>query len=119
MRVGSRRGLVVAGLLGVAQALAAPAPGRYDGELCVAVGAGRQTCGPAELQLARDGLASARIDDVVYRLQLRRDEVAVLLTQGAGQLGEFVADYRWQGDTLLFADLDRSARYELRFRRRR
>ncbi len=119
MRRAAPRLAVVAILAIGAGAAAAPAPGTYDGELCVAVGAGRQSCGKAELRLGRNGLASARVDDVVYRLQLRRDEVAVLLTQGAGELDQFVADYRWDGATLRFADLEKAARYEFRFQRRR
>lgn len=119
MRRGGQR--LVALAIGAISAgvAAAPAPGTYDGELCVTVGAGRQSCGKAELKLGRDGLASARVDDVIYLLQLRRDEVAVLLTQGAGELDQFVADYRWDGSTLRFADLEKAARFELRFQRRR
>ncbi len=121
MRSRRLRGPILAVLAFAAAAAVAapPPPGRYGGELCVTVGAGRQSCGPAELRLDGDGTASARVDDVVYRLQLRRDEVAVLLTQGAGELDQFVADYRWEGHTLRFADVERAARYELRFGRRR
>ncbi len=112
-------GLGVAIGAGVSAA-AAPGPGRYDGELCVTVGAQQTSCGKAQLEVQPRGLASARVDDIVYRLQIRPGhEVAVLLTQGAGELDAFVAEGGWVGRDLRFADADRQSRYALKFGRRR
>ncbi len=94
---------------------ARPAPGRHAVELCVATGAAAPSCGPAQVDLGRDGALRLRIDDVVYHLQLRSSQVEVVLTHGAVQIDEFTVPYAWAGSALTFVDDERSARYEIRF----
>jgi hypothetical protein len=107
--------------LGVVGAFAAPAPapGRYDAQLCVATGPAGPSCGPAELELRTNGEANVRVADIVYRLQLNSSQVEVVLMQGTMQLDEFVANYEWAGRSLLFEDKDKNARYEVKLGERR
>lgn len=116
-----RRAPAIAALVAVAASAssivaAAPEPGRFDGELCVATRAGEPpTCGAADVELGRGGRVSVRVADIVYRLDLGRAELEVTTMHGAMQIDEFRAAYRWSGDTLEFADPDKDVRYEVRF----
>jgi opacity protein-like surface antigen len=104
----------VLAVLGMANANAAPAVGRYDARLCVATSVeAAPSCGPAQVDWRSGQRVQVQISDVVYRLKLHSSQLDVVLTQGSMQLDEFSADYAWQGDTLQFADRDKGARYEL------
>lgn len=123
MRRAGVRVVIVGAALWVGAAAAAvsngrPTIGRHDGELCVATGTNPPSCGPAQVELRRNGSARVRIDDIVYLLQLRSIRVEVVLMHGAMQIDEFVAPYDWVGSTLQFIDGDRSTRYEVRFNKR-
>ncbi len=108
--------LALIGTAAGASVLAAPpAPGRYDGELCVATSDAAPRCGPAQLELLRSGAAAARVADLVYVLQMRGNEVAVVLMQQGMQLDDFTVPFAWSGRTLQFYDRARSTSYELRF----
>jgi hypothetical protein len=98
---------------------AAPPAGRYDGQLCVTTSAEAPSCGPVEVDLDARGAASVLVNDIVYRLKLRPTKVDVVLMQGPMQLDEFSVPYEWKGAALQFADDEKSARYELRFGKRR
>ena len=121
--------MVQAGLWIVCAALAAgsasaaasegrPAVGRHAGELCVATASATPSCGPAQVDLRRDGSARVRIDDLVYRLQLHSSQVEVVLMHGAMQVDEFTVPYEWVGSSLQFNDDERKVRYEVRFTKR-
>jgi len=103
----------------LAAGAAAPAAGHYDAQLCVATSPAGPSCGPAEVELRANGDARVRIADIVYRLQLNSSQVEVVLMQGTMQLDEFVASYEWVGRSLLFADKDKNARYEVKLGDRR
>jgi hypothetical protein len=100
-------------------AQAAPAPGQYDAELCVALGAAAPSCGPADLDWRRAGQARLRVSDIVYTLRLRTSQVDVALLHGAMQIDDFTAIYEWSGDTLRFVDAAKNVSYEVRFGRAR
>jgi len=126
MSVGVKRAVV--GTLGCAWALAsagasaqaAPAPGRYGGELCVTTPASAAPgCGPAEVELQAGGGARVRISDISYRLLIKSSQVEVVLMHGGMQIDEFVSMYEWVGLTLQFADTDKRARYALRLTERK
>lgn len=108
--------LALAAALHAAAAAAQPtSPGRYDGQLCVATHADvAPSCGAAEVELASRQRLSVRISDVVYRLQLHSAQLDVTMMQGRMQIDEFSAAYLWRGDTLLFGDPAKDARYEIR-----
>ena len=121
--------MVQAGLWIVCAALAAgsasaavsegrPVVGRHAGELCVATASAAPSCGPAQVDLRRDGSARVRIDDLVYRLQLHSSQVEVVLMHGAMQVDEFTVPYEWVGGALQFNDDERKVRYEVRFTKR-
>jgi hypothetical protein len=95
-----------------------PAVGRHAGELCVATGPTEPNCGPAQVDLRRDGSVRVRIDDLVYHLQLHSSQVEVVLMHGAMQVDEFTVPYAWVGRSLQFNDDERQARYEVRFLKR-
>ena len=96
-------------------ALGAPAPGRHDAQLCVALGAAAvPSCGAAEVEWQSGGAARVRVDDISYRLRLRSSQIEVVLMHGTMQIDEFVAPYEWVGEVLRFADAAKSAHYELR-----
>lgn len=104
----------IALLLAAAGALAAPDPGRYDAELCVAVTGAARQCGPVRVDVfARDRL-SVRLADIVYLLQLHSSQVEIVLMHGTMQIDGFVAPYEWLDRTLQFDDLEKRTRYELR-----
>ena len=110
------RGAVAASLLGWAlTAVAAPAPGRYAGELCVATRPGdAPSCGPAEIELHASGQLSVTLADIVYRLRLRTSQLDVTTMQGRMQIDAFDAPYEWAGPVLRFEDAAKSVRYEIR-----
>lgn len=95
-----------------------PTVGRHAGELCVANASAEPSCGPALVELRRDGSARVRINDLVYRLQLHSSQVEVVLMHGAMQIDEFTVPYAWVGRSLQFTDDERRVRYEVRFERR-
>ena len=92
---------------------AAPAPGRYDAQWCVALSEAAPSCGPAQVDWRNGQQVRVQVSDIVYRLKLHSSQLDVVLMQGSMQLDEFSADYAWQGDTLQFADRAKGARYEL------
>jgi len=94
-----------------------PSIGRHAAQLCVATAAAAPSCGPAQVDLRRDGSARVRIDDVVYQLQLHSSQVEVVLMHGAMQIDEFTVPYEWVGRNLQFNDDERQVRYEVRFTR--
>jgi hypothetical protein len=95
-----------------------PTVGRHAGELCVANASTEPSCGPALVELRRDGSARVRINDLVYRLQLHSSQVEVVLMHGAVQIDEFTVPYAWVGRSLQFTDDERNVRYEVRFARK-
>jgi hypothetical protein len=96
-------------------AWAAPAPGRYQATLCVAVSASAPpSCGPAELEVRSAARAEVRVADIVYRLNLRPAQVDVTTLHGRVQVDEFSAEYTWHDDVLSFVDTEKQARYEVR-----
>jgi hypothetical protein len=114
MRAGVVPIAVVATLLAGA-ATAQPAAGRYDGQLCVATRPGVEpSCGAADVDVPNARRLTVRVADIVYRLALRKDRLDVALMQGSMEIDEFSAAYRWSGDTLLFGDPEKDARYEIR-----
>ena len=92
-----------------------PAAGQHAAELCVATSNAAPSCGPAQVELRRDGSARVRIDDITYHLQLHSSQVEVVLMHGAMQIDEFTVPYEWLGPSLRFIDEERHARYEIRF----
>ena len=99
----------------VATAPAMPSAGRYEGRLCVATSNAAPDCGPADVVLQPGGLASVRISDIEYRLQLRGGAtVDVVLMHGTMQIDGFSAPYAWQGSALQFSDDEKHVRYEVR-----
>ncbi|MEP7298280.1 MAG: hypothetical protein ABI702_19020 [Burkholderiales bacterium] len=111
-------GWLAAGSASAALSEGRPAVGRHAGELCVATASAAPVCGPAQVDLRRDGSARVRVDDVVYRLQLHSSQVEVVLMHGAMQIDEFTAPYDWVGSALQFNDDERQVRYEVRFTKR-
>lgn len=94
---------------------ARPEVGRHAAELCVTAMTAEPSCGPAQVDLRRDGSVRIRIDDIVYRMQLRGSQIDVVLMHGAVQVDEFSVAYEWVGNSLKFNDDDRRVRYEVRF----
>lgn len=113
--------VALAASLFAAVAAAQPASsGRYDGQLCVATRPDVQPrCGTAEVDVSSGHRLSVRVADVVYRLDLREAQLDVTMMQGRMQIDEFSAAYQWKGDTLLFGDPAKDARYEIRVGTRR
>ena len=107
-----------AGVAAAAVSEGRPAVGRHAGELCVASASAEPSCGPALVELRRDGSARVRINDLVYRLQLHSSQVDVVLMHGAVQIDEFTVPYAWVGRSLQFTDDERNVRYEVRFARK-
>ena len=96
-----------------------PPAGRHAAELCVATTAAPPSCGPAQVDLRSDGSVRVRVDDVVYRMQLRSSQAEIVLMHGSVQIDEFTVPYAWLGSTLQFNDDGRNARYEIRFPERK
>ncbi len=106
---------LVASLLAADAAAQPTSPGRYDAQLCVATRAdARLNCGAAEVDLSSGHRLSVRVADVVYRLALHDARLDVSMMQGSMEIDEFSAAYKWKGDTLLFGDPAKDARYEIR-----
>lgn len=111
-------------VLGVALALglvasgtataALPATGRYEGTLCVSNAGQPRSCGPADVDVRPGGDVRVRVSDIVYRLQLRAGQAAVVVMHGAMQVDEFDAGAEWAGSALRFADDEKRVRYEIR-----
>ncbi|HEY4067403.1 MAG TPA: hypothetical protein VGM74_10940 [Burkholderiaceae bacterium] len=118
--LGRRTGLAFAGLiLAAGPVLAAervqrPAPGRHDAELCVTVGAAAPNCGPAQLDLRRDGSARVRVDDLTYTLKPHAGQAEVVLMHGSVEIDDFGVRYLWNGRLLQITDEERQMRYDVR-----
>lgn len=95
-----------------ALAQTAPAAGDYEARLCVALAEKPASCGPAQARLGRTALRLT-VSDIVYRLQLRGNQLDVTLMHGAMQIDGFSANFDWTGDTLRFADAGKKAVYEV------
>jgi len=107
-------------LAGALPALAAPSPGRYDAQLCVATRPDAEpTCGQAEAEVRGEARLDFRVSDVRYKLALRNSQLDVITLHGAMQVDEFSSPYEWAGSTLRFGDEARAVRYELRLGARR
>lgn len=109
-------------LLGLASlaAAAAPAPGRYEAQLCVGTAPGSApSCGAAEAELRRGGRIDVRVADIVYRLVASDLRLKVAMLHGRMQIDAFDAPYAWDGDVLRFSDAAKSVRYEVRLAARR
>ena len=91
---------------------AAPQAGHYDAQLCVTLAEQPASCGPVQARLARNALR-LQLSDIVYRLQLRGNQLDVTLMHGTMQIDEFSATFDWTGDTLRFADAGKKATYEV------
>ena len=105
---------LAAALLGPVAVAQPAAPGRYEGSLCVATQADAEpTCGAAEVDVPSARRLSVRVSDIVYRLALRGTQLDVTAMQGSVQIDGFSAAYKWSGDTLLFGDPAKDARYEI------
>lgn len=114
------RSLVVPFTALASTATAAPAPGRYDAQLCVATQpAVAPSCGAAMVELRGGGRVEVRVADIVYRLALRSTQLDAATLQGPIQIDEFSAAYEWQGKVLRFSDAGKKVRYEVRLTRRR
>ncbi len=101
-------------------ATAAPAPGHYDAQLCVATRpAAVPNCGAASVKLRSGGRIEVRVADIVYRLSLRASQLDAVTLQGRMEIDEFSAAYEWRGEVLRFSDADKNVRYEVRLARRR
>ena len=108
-------GVVLAlGLAGCSVAPRAPSDGRYDGELCVATGAGPPNCGAAQVSLA-NGRAKVRVNDLVYDLLLEDGQLDVMLIHGTTLVDVFSTTYAWDERFLRFVDTDRRVYYRVRF----
>ena len=115
MRAGAVPFALAAALLGPAVGAQPAAPGRYDGQLCVATQANAEpTCGAAEVDVPSARRLTVRVSDIVYRLALRGSQLDVTTMHGNTQIDEFSAAYKWSGDTLLFGDPAKDARYQIR-----
>jgi hypothetical protein len=54
-----------------------------------------------------------QLSDIVYRLQMRGNQLDVTLMHGAMQIDGFSANFDWSGETLRFADAEKKALYEV------
>ncbi|MFT3663833.1 hypothetical protein [Piscinibacter sp.] len=111
---GRRVGFAVMALAALAAGAAradAPAPGRYAGRLCVAVGAAPADCGPARIDVLGARRLNVRIADLVWRLRLKSSQVDVVLMHGTMQIDGFFAPFEWDGRTLNFLDLEKRTHY--------
>lgn len=128
MKFGSRRaklvlaGLIVQAVLAAQPVVAAdkpsstPAPGRYDGSLCVSTGSNKPQCGPVAL-LLQPHLLRIQVSDLVYTLELQAPttNMRLVLMHGHVQIDEFLTHGQWQGRSLRFKDPDKDVRYEVRW----
>ena len=95
--------------------LARPDAGRHEAQLCVATLPKPPSCGPAQVDLRRDGSLRLRIDDIVYTMRLHSSQVEVVVMHNVVQIDAFTVPCEWVGNTLQFNDDDRNSRYEIRF----
>lgn len=115
MRLSVVRFALAAALSGPAAGAQPAAPGRYDGQLCVATEPSVEpTCGAAEVDVSSARRLSVRVADIVYHLALHGTQLDVTTMHGRMQIDGFSAAYKWSGDTLLFGDPAKDARYEVR-----
>ena len=91
-----------------------PAPGRHAAELCVTTADATPNCGPAQLDLQRDGSARVRVDDLTYTLTPRPGLAEVVLMHGKVEIDDFGVRYAWIGSMLQFTDDERHMRYDVR-----
>jgi hypothetical protein len=91
-----------------------PAPGRHDAELCVTIAAAAPNCGPAQLDLRRDGSARVRVDDLTYTLKPHAGQAEVVLMHGSVEIDDFGVRYAWVGRLLQITDDERQMRYDVR-----
>jgi len=94
-------------------AAAAPPNGRYDATLCVANAGQPPSCGPADVVLRAGGSVRVQVSDIVYRLQIRSGQAAIVVMHGAMQIDEFDAEAHWEATTLRFADAEKHLHYEV------
>ena len=107
--------IVVSVALASSAAAAAPALGRYDGELCVATRTtAAPSCGAASVELRSGGRVEVRVADIAYRLTLRSSQLVATTMHGALKIDEFSASYEWAGDVLRFDDAVKAVAYEVR-----
>jgi len=91
-----------------------PDDGMYNGELCVAVGAGTLNCGAAEVSLS-NSRAKVRVSDMVYDLLLEDGQLDLMLVHGRTLVDVWSASYSWHRQFLHFIDEDRRVYYRVRF----
>ena len=97
---------------------AGPTPGHYAATLCVATTAPTlPSCGAARLEVRSGGRMKVQVADIVYRLQLGREQMDVRTLQGRMQIDEFSTAYAWQDGALLFEDGDKNVRYRVKVER--
>ncbi len=107
--------LVLVAASGAAAAPSAPGPGRYAATLCVATTAkAPPTCGAAEFDLRPGRQARVSVADIVYRLDLRPEQVDVSTMHGKMLIDQFSAFYTWNANVLRFEDQDKHVRYEVK-----
>jgi hypothetical protein len=110
----STAGLAAGALILAASAAAAsPHAGHYDATLCVRNATQAPNCGPADVDVRPGGHVLVRVSDLVYRLRVRGDRSAVVITQGSMQLDEFDTEAAWAGTSLRFVDDEKQVRYEV------
>lgn len=106
--------------LATGSAAAAPREGRYEARLCVATRAGAvPACGPADVEVRRDGRLDVRVADIVYRVAPHDGRLGVTTLHGLMKIDEFDAPYAWAGEVLRFSDPAKDVRYELHLTPRR
>jgi hypothetical protein len=76
---------------------------------------GAGDCGPVDILLLDSRHANVRISDIVYRLELDRGQIDVILMHGTMQIDGFTARYAWQGKTLNFSDPEKGLQYQIHF----
>ena len=108
-------GFALAALNAAAAPNARPHAGHHAAELCVATSDSPASCGPAQADVGRGQSLSVRVDDVLYKLQLRSSQAEVVVMHNHVLIDEFIAPYEWVGATLQFDDIERHSRYEVRF----
>ena len=115
MRTGAALIASLALIAGAAASAAPAAPGRYEGELCVATRPDAPpSCGAADVEVARGPVVVVRVADIVYRLALGTGRLDLQTMHGRMEIDEFSAAYSWRGTTLRFQDPDKDVRYEVR-----
>ncbi len=95
----------------------AVAPGHYPAQMCAAVAAQAARCGPVQLHVQSAGQWALRVDDIVYRLQLRGPVLDAFVFHGTMQIDEFTATARFVGEALEFFDEGKNTRFTVRLMR--